>query len=131
MIRKCLALGNAWDTARPIIEWEIYIIKKRKLLIKINYIKMSDEIIFEEDNLRKTQLSTLETNSPSGLIGLVMKMGLANNIEKANYVLLGIFAITLVIAVIVLIFSGTISLSSKPSGPDKATLERMMQPPPQ
>ncbi|OGI65653.1 hypothetical protein A3H53_04265 [Candidatus Nomurabacteria bacterium RIFCSPLOWO2_02_FULL_40_10] len=92
---------------------------------------MSDEIIFEEDNLRKTQLSTLETNSPSGLIGLVMKMGLANNIEKANYVLLGIFAITLVIAVIVLIFSGTISLSSKPSGPDKATLERMMQPPPQ
>ncbi len=88
---------------------------------------MPNEVIFEKNNSTRTQ--RLENNSPSGLIGLVVKMGIADNVEKANYVLLGVFVVILVITAVVIIFSGTISFS-KPSGPDKATLERMMQPPP-
>ncbi|MBI4155628.1 MAG: hypothetical protein HY507_00135 [Candidatus Zambryskibacteria bacterium] len=85
---------------------------------------MIHEVKFEEDNFVRPQI--LETNIPSGLIGLVMKMGLADTPEKANYVLAGVFVATLIATIVIFIFFSEISFS-KPAGPDQATLERMMQ----
>lgn len=82
---------------------------------------MTNEVQFEEENFSRPQ--TFQTHS-SGLTGLIIKLGLANTTEKANRMLVYVLVIIL-IAIGILIGPGFIS--SKPSGPDRATLEKMTQ----
>ena len=83
----------------------------------------TNSVQFNEENSLNPQ--KFKGNSPPGLTGFVVKLGLANTAEKANYMLICVFVVTLIITFIIFIQS-RIFISKSPS-PDQATLERMTQ----
>ena len=76
---------------------------------------MPGEVQFEEDDNSYSQSPfTAERTEPKGIIGLVIRAGIAKNEKQATYFLLGIMLLNIII-IAFLLFGGGSSNSSGPS----------------
>jgi uncharacterized protein YneF (UPF0154 family) len=83
---------------------------------------MTDEVQCDSENF--SNIRPQQDNGPSKIVGLVIKLGLADSEEKANYVLL-IITIVVFIASILIFF---INNKGSKSGPpvNQETIQQMM-----
>lgn len=84
---------------------------------------MSGEVQFEEDDNYTPSSFTPESSEAKGIIGLVIRSGIAKDEKQATYVLLGIMIINVVV-ISLLLFGGGSSSSSNSNSPLPPTLNQ-------
>lgn len=78
---------------------------------------MSGEVQFEEDDNYTSSSFTGENSEAKGIIGLVIRTGIAKDEKQATYVLLGIMIINVIIISLLLFGGGNSSSNSNPPLP--------------